>query len=130
MSDSPDRDMEIQVWIRDGNEGLAEEVGTVKGLLERAGRALDNVCSGEIMGEILFVGIDGKVYVGSVEFDIREASAEYVHAIVREEEYAELFGNYPSRVLRQEGDRVQQADDLRDRPGVQGGPAGGKDGMG
>ena len=77
--------MKIKRWIRDGNDGLEEEVGTTEELLERAGRALDSAYSHEIMGEVLFEGEDGKTYVGTVEFCIGEANPAYVQMIEEEE---------------------------------------------
>ena len=78
--------MKIKRWIRDGNAGLEEEVGDTDELLERAGFALDEHYSHEIMGEILFEGEDGKVYVGCVEFCINEANPDYVKMILEEDD--------------------------------------------
>jgi hypothetical protein len=78
--------MKIKRWIEDGNDGLAEEVGTTEELLERAGAALDQHYSHEIMGEVLFEGEDGKVYVGTVEFVVAEANPDYVKMILEDDE--------------------------------------------
>lgn len=70
----------IKKWLRRGlNNDL--RMKSVAGLLERAGRALDKAYAHEIMGEVVFIGEDGKTYVGTVEFVIQEASPEYVKQV-------------------------------------------------
>lgn len=76
----------IKKWIRTGELDENDLPMTVKGLLEDAGAALDSAYSHEIMGEILFEGEDGRVYVGSVEFVVVEANPDYVKAIEEEDE--------------------------------------------
>jgi len=78
---------EIKKWIRTGDLDDDDDLPmTVKGLLEDAGAALDSAYSHEIMGEILFEGADGKVYVGTVEFCIGEANPNYVKMILEDDE--------------------------------------------
>jgi hypothetical protein len=85
--------MKIKRWIRDGNDGLSNDVNTEAELLEAAGAALDSHCSHDIMGEILFEGEDGKMYVGCVEFMISEANPEYVKETLEDlEDEAEEIG--------------------------------------
>jgi hypothetical protein len=76
--------MKIKRWIKAGNDGL--DCKTEEELLEVAGGALDSAYSHEIMGEVLFEGEDGKMYVGCVEFMITEASPKYVKEALEEEE--------------------------------------------
>ena len=79
--------MKIKKWLRDGNDGyLGKEVNDTNELLRRAGRALDQHYSHEIMGEILFEGEDGKMYVGCVEFIISEANPDYAKEVLEEDE--------------------------------------------
>lgn len=73
----------ITKWIRSGVHGVEAE--TVDGLLQIAGRKLDDAYSHEIMGEIVFEGEEGKHYVGSVEFVVSEANPEYVAGVLEEE---------------------------------------------
>jgi len=81
--------MRIKKWLRDGNEGFGgpgQEVFHTETLLEAAGRLLDKSYSHDIVGEILFEGEDGKIYVGTVEFCIAEANPDYVKQIMEEED--------------------------------------------
>ena len=66
--------MKIKRFIREGelHEPVSEE-----DILEQAGRLLDKSCSHEIVGEVVFEGEDGKIYVGTTEFCIGEASDSY-----------------------------------------------------
>lgn len=75
--------MKIKKWIHDGHDGLSD-VGSTEELLERAGDILDSACAYDIAGDISFIGDDGKVYVGSVEFVIGEASPEYAEELLSE----------------------------------------------
>lgn len=75
--------MNIAKWLRDGIDGdLSNECETTDDLLVAAGRSLDNACSSDIVGEVLFLGDDGKYYVGCVEFVISEANPDYVDEIL------------------------------------------------
>lgn len=73
--------MNIKRWIRNGNSGLAY-CNTEEALLESAGNLLDKAYSHDIVGEVLFEGEDGKMYVGTVEFVIAEANPEYVKDVL------------------------------------------------
>lgn len=69
----------IEEWIYEGNEELsASGITDTDGLLQAAANALDNACSWDIVGPILFKGTDGEYYVGTVEFVISKANADYV----------------------------------------------------
>jgi hypothetical protein len=82
--------VEIKRWIRDGINGdLSSTCETTEALLETAGRLLDRAYSHEIVGEVLFEGEDGKIYVGTVEFCIGEANPDYVKEVVSEEDSGE-----------------------------------------
>lgn len=77
--------MKIKSWLRDGHHGLSkQDINNTEDLLAAAGRCLDKACSGDIMGEIVFEGEDGKTYVGNVEFVIMEANTEYVESVKQE----------------------------------------------
>jgi len=79
--------MRIERWIRDGHEGFeSQKIEDTEELLEATGRLLDRAYSHDIAGEILFEGIDGKFYAGTVEFCIDEANPEYVKEALEEEE--------------------------------------------
>jgi hypothetical protein len=75
--------MKIKEWIRTGN--LGEEPKTTEELLDLAGEILDDACSWDIVGECVFIGEDGKTYVGTVEFHIGEANPAYVEQILQGE---------------------------------------------
>lgn len=79
--------MEITEWLRDGNHSFKKQgLATVDEVLEAAGRLLDKACSGDIVGEIIFKGADGRTYVGTVEFVINEADPDYVREATEEAE--------------------------------------------
>lgn len=68
--------MKIKKWIRSGiNKSDASDTNA---LMNDASDALDSAGSWDIMGDISFEGEDGKIYVGTVEFTIGEASADYM----------------------------------------------------
>lgn len=71
--------MKITKWIRDGE--LSTPCGTTEELLERAGNLLDRMESHDMLGDILFVGEDGKTYVVTVEAVISEANPDYVKLV-------------------------------------------------
>lgn len=76
--------MKISHWLKDGHSGL-DDCKTEEELLEAAGTLLDKASSHDIVGEVLFEGEDGKMYVGTVEFMITEANPEYVLDVLAEE---------------------------------------------
>ncbi len=78
--------MKIAKWIRDGN--LPSGIETTEELIEAAGRCLDSACATEAVGTCVFVGEDGKTYVGSVEFSYEEAdpNSEFVKALLGDDE--------------------------------------------
>ena len=81
--------MKIKKWLRDGNCGLAapeNDINSTDDLLDAAGHLLDDACSHDIVGEVLFEGEDGKTYAGTVEFVIAEAAPAYVGAVLPENE--------------------------------------------
>jgi hypothetical protein len=78
-----------EVFMRDHPEPTVAEVlrageldikpgHTFVDIIEMAGECLDANSSWEICGNVLFKGSDGRFYSGNVEFEIGEASAEYV----------------------------------------------------
>ena len=74
--------MKITRWLRDGHSGL--DVETTEDLLTAAAASLDSSYAHDIVGECAFVGEDGKVYVGTVIFNIEEASEEYAQELLEE----------------------------------------------
>jgi len=70
--------LKITKWLRTGTCANIGESETVADLLGGAGRLLEKAYSGDIVGDILFQGEDGKYYAGSVEFNVYEADPEYV----------------------------------------------------
>jgi len=82
--------MNIKKWIRDGHHGVSSHVEDTDELLDAAGRAMDKSYAQDIMGEIIFVGEDGKAYTGSVHFVVNEADPGYLDAVLDEEELAML----------------------------------------
>ena len=78
--------MKIKRWSRDGNEEFeGQGLDDTEDILCAAGRLLDDACSHEIVGEVLFEGEDGKFYKGTVEFVIAEADPDYVREVLDEE---------------------------------------------
>ncbi len=76
--------LRIKKWLRTGNDS-GHEKNTAQ-LLETAANALDAACASDIMGEIVFLGADGKYYVGTVEFVIGRANPAYIKDILAEDE--------------------------------------------
>lgn len=78
--------MKIKRWIRDGNESFEKQgFDDTEDILCAAGRLLDDACSHEIVGEVLFEGEDGKFYAGTVEFVIAEADPDYTREVLDED---------------------------------------------
>jgi hypothetical protein len=65
--------MKIKKWIRSQE---LPETETTEELIEEAGSALDAACPHDICGETIFVGEDGQVYVGTVEFNLNPIHPE------------------------------------------------------
>lgn len=80
--------MKILKWIRDGHHGVSD-CEDLDDLLDAAGRALDKSYAQDIMGEIIFLGEDGKIYVGTVSFEVSEADPGYLRAVLDEGEIEE-----------------------------------------
>jgi len=76
--------LKVKRWIRDG------ELNAVNmdqdSILENCGALLDNACSHEILGDVVFEGTDGKFYVVTVEALISEGNPEYIKSVLEEEE--------------------------------------------
>lgn len=69
--------LEIKRWISKG-EFDTDDIGNVGHIYEQAGNLLDHHCSGEILGTVLFEGVNGKYYTISVEGVLGEANPEWV----------------------------------------------------
>lgn len=77
--------MKIKKWLRDGNgESLEDLCLHTEELIAVANRRMDKAYAQDIMGEVLFEGEDGKIYVGVTSFEIVEASPEYVKNVMEE----------------------------------------------
>jgi hypothetical protein len=83
--------MKILKWIRDGHHGVSD-CEDLDELLDAAGRAMDKAYAQDIMGDIIFLGEDGKAYVGTVNFVVSEADPGYLEAVLDEEELEEVGG--------------------------------------
>jgi hypothetical protein len=76
--------MIVTKWLRAGNDNHLEDCETWDEVLESAARSLDKSCVGDIVGECVFTGANGRTYVGNVEFVISEASPEYVKEVLEQ----------------------------------------------
>ncbi len=76
--------MIIKKWLRDGEHNLEDSCDHTEDLIAAAGRLMDKAYAQDIVGEILFEGEDGKMYVGVTTFQILEASPEYVEDMMEE----------------------------------------------
>lgn len=74
----------IKRFILDGDDGCLSECQTVQDILHITGRRLDKACVEDIVGSVLFEGVDGKFYVGNVEFEILEANPLYVAGVLED----------------------------------------------
>jgi len=74
--------MKIKKWIRSQE---LPETETTEELIEEAGSALDAACPHDICGETIFVGEDGQVYVGTVEFNLNPIHPDYLKEIEKED---------------------------------------------
>jgi hypothetical protein len=80
---STKKPIRVKKWIRTGE--LNSRNRTQASILDNCGRLLDDACSHEILGEVVFLGTDGKYYVICVEAVIGVANPEYVKDLLSEE---------------------------------------------
>jgi len=76
--------VKIKKWLATGEIDMPCK--TTEDLLESACHLLDHACTPEILGEVLFVGSDGKTYVVTVEAVISEANPGYVKDVLERNE--------------------------------------------
>ncbi len=76
--------LKIKQWLRSG-ELDTECIDDMDDIWVQANRALDKSCSHDIVGECVFMGDNGKWYVGRVEFEIVEADLDYVKELSDED---------------------------------------------
>jgi len=81
--------MKILKWLRDGHHGVSGYCEDLDALMDAAGRAMNKAYAQDIMGEIIFLGEDGKTYVGTVNFGVSEGDAGYLEAVLEEDELEE-----------------------------------------
>lgn len=81
----------IKKWIRQGE--FSDDVYTVRDLYEEAGGLLDNSCSHEIFGSVIFEGDDGQVYVMNVEGCLGEINPDYLKDVLAEDEEGDDDGS-------------------------------------
>lgn len=72
----------VKKWLRTGE--LSGKNRTPNKILEECGRLLDDSCSFEILGEVAFIGTNGKSYVITTEAVIQEANPEYIKNLTEE----------------------------------------------
>lgn len=75
--------MKITKWVRSGELNSAD-ADTVADVQAQCGRLLDKSCAHEIVGEVLFLGADGKWYTVTVEAEISEANPDWVQEMLEE----------------------------------------------
>lgn len=81
---STKKPIRVKKWISSGE--LNSRNRTQASILDDCGRLLDESCSHEILGEVLFQATNGKHYVITVEAMIQEASTEYVKDMLSRKE--------------------------------------------
>ena len=72
----------VTCMLSEGEVG--SEVNDTDDLLYSAGNLLDDSCSGEVLGEVVFLAEDGKVYTMSTEAHIREINPGYLQDILND----------------------------------------------
>jgi len=78
--------VKIVEWIRDGNDELsATSIQTIQDLYEFAGVELDNACSHDILGEVIFRADDGETYVMTIEAIVDKINPEYLKDLEEED---------------------------------------------
>jgi len=73
----------IKRFLREG-EVASKGIGSVEVLGDVVGRMLDKAYANDIIGDCAFEAENGKVYVCSIELDVREASPEYAAEAIAE----------------------------------------------
>ncbi len=74
------KSLKVKKWLRTGE--LSGKNKEISAIMEECGNFLDYACSSEILGEVVFMGNDGKPYVITVEAVIQEANPEYIKEIL------------------------------------------------
>jgi hypothetical protein len=70
------KQIKVKKWIHSGE--LNNKNRTQASIINNCGRLLDDSCSHEILGEVLFLATDGKYYVITTEAVLGKANPEYV----------------------------------------------------
>ncbi len=78
-------DMPIRKWLKVGEFDSAD-IKDTKDLMALAGRRLDKAYAHDIVGDCVFEGADGNVYLGQVEFLLMKLSPEDAEAARKEAE--------------------------------------------
>jgi hypothetical protein len=71
----------VKKWIRSGE---LSPNSAIEDVIAECGRALDHNGSNDILGDVVFLGNDGKYYAITVEAVIHEADMEYVKDLISE----------------------------------------------
>ena len=73
----------VKRWISRGElDGIEKDADDI---IESCGSLLDNACSSEVLGTVLFEGTDGKFYTVTLEAEIGEADPEFVKETLAEQ---------------------------------------------
>ena len=75
--------LHIRAWHQLGE--LPPDLTTTNEIYESAGQILDKACAYDILGPVLFEGVDGKFYTMTVEASLGEASEDFVQAMRQED---------------------------------------------
>jgi hypothetical protein len=80
---APKKPLKVKKWLRTGE--LSGKNKEIQAVMEECGGLLDHACSSEILGEVAFVGNDGKPYVITTEALVQEANPEYIKNLDEED---------------------------------------------
>jgi hypothetical protein len=76
------KETRVKKWLLHGE--LNPRNHKLSSVIEECGRLLDKSCTGDILGDVLYEGTDGKYYTIHVEALIQEAYPLYVQDIKTE----------------------------------------------
>jgi hypothetical protein len=85
LNDKKEKKSFVKKWICSGK--LDPSNNTIEDVLVNCARCLDKNCAHDILGDVVFLGDNGKYYSITVEAVIHEADMDYVKDLISEDSH-------------------------------------------